>query len=182
MRVIRSVSLILALSLFTVALASGAARPASMQSASDFRGRFTISFPAEWQVVKAKSGMPAVAGVGPAPRGGFHPNVNVVVEELQDPISATTYARAAKPLMASSFHEFAVIQEGPARIAHRDAYYRYYTWRPNTGGVLYQVQAYFTAGRLGFVLTGTTVNDPERVRRDVPVIGQIFETFKPATK
>lgn len=182
MRGFRPISLILVLTLFTVALASGAAPPAGLQRAADLHGRFTIGFPADWQVVKLKTGMPALTAVRPGRTGQFHLNVNVVVEELQDPVSATAYARAARPLMAATFHEFYVIQEGPARIAHRDAYYRYYTWRPNTGGELYQVQAYFTTGRLGFVLTGTTVNDPERVRRDVPVIGEIFETFKPATR
>ena len=181
MRGTRSISLSLVITLFTVALTSGAAPPAGLPRTADLQGRFTIGFPADWQVVKTKSGMPAVAA-WPSRKGRSHLNVNVVVEELQDPISSTAYARAARPMMAATFHEFNVIQEGPARIAHRDAYYRYYTWRPNTGGELYQVQAYFTAGRLGFVLTGTTVNDPDRVRRDVPIIGEIFETFKPATR
>jgi hypothetical protein len=180
MRRVRAASFWLPVTLFiTIVLAPSIARSTIMQRASDLKERFMISFPVEWQVVKAKSGMPAVAGVGPALRGQFHSNVNVVVEDLPEALSVTSYARAAKPLMRSMFHEFTVLREGPARIAHRDGYYRYYTWRPNTGGVLYQVQAYFTIGRLGYVLTGTTLNNPTRIGRDVPVIGQIFETFTP---
>jgi hypothetical protein len=168
MRGVRAASFCLAVTLLVAAvLAPSVARSTIMQRTSDLTERFKISFPVEWQVVKAKSGMPAVSGVGPALRGQFHP------------MPVTSYARAAKPLMALAFHEFTVLQEGPARIAHRDGYYRYYTWRPKTGGVLYQVQAYFTIGRLGYVLTGTTLNNPTRIRRDVPVISQIFETFTP---
>jgi hypothetical protein len=183
MRIVRVASLVLVLALFGlgIAFAPEAARSTIlMQTASDFKGRFKISFPVEWQIIKARSGTPAVAGIGPAPGGQFHPNVNVVVEDLSEPISAVAYARLAKPLMAQTFRDFYVIGEGTARIAHRDGYYRYYTWKPNSGGVLYQVQAYFTVARRGYVVTGTTLNDPGSIRRDVPLIGQIFETFAPA--
>ncbi len=84
--------------------------------------------------------------------------------------------------MAAAFPEFVVLQEGAARIAQRDSYYRYYTWRSNSGWPLYQVQAYFTVGRQGFVLTGTTGNDPRRIQKDAPVISRIFETFTPSVK
>jgi hypothetical protein len=67
-------------------------------------------------------------------------------------------------------------------IAGQAAYYRYYTWRTNTGDVFYQVQVYVTAGRRGFVITGSTLNEPESMRRDVPIIVQIIGTFRPITK
>jgi hypothetical protein len=180
MRGVRAASFCVAAILFVpLVLSPWIARSAIMQRTSDLKERFKISFPVEWQVIKARNGMPAIAGVGPAPQGRFHSNVNVVVEDLPDAMPVTSYARTAKPLMASKFHGFTVLKEGPARIAHREGYYRYYTWRPNPGGSLYQVQAYCTIGHVGYVLTGTTLNNPTRIRQDVPVIGQIFETFTP---
>jgi hypothetical protein len=180
-RIGRTVSWVL-VALVGIATLVPAARPAGLQLASDPNGRFVISFPDDWQVVITKSGASSVVGLAPAAQGQFHVNVNVVVEELAAPVSAATYARLVMPKMATAFQEFTVMKEGSARIAHRPSYYRYYTWRRGPGTVLYQVQSYFTVGRRAFVLTGTTLNAPDRVRRDVPVIGQIFETFSPATR
>lgn len=183
MRVVRAVSPFLAVAVFfAIVLAPEVARPALMQRVSDPNGRFKISFPFEWQVVTKATGASTVIGFRPAPPGQFRANVNVVVEELAEPISAATYARLAKPKMDAVFNDFTVITEGSATIARRQAYYRYYTWRPKDQGELYQVQAYFTVGRMAYVLTGTTMNDPDRVRRDIPSMRQIFETFTPGPK
>jgi hypothetical protein len=164
---------------FTAVLAPERASSAILQAALDPNGRFKISFPVEWQVVKTKNGSSAVIGFRPAPPGQFRANVNVVVEEIPESISAATYAQLAKPKMDAVFNDFTVLQEGPATIARRHAYYRYYTWRPKNQGELYQVQAYFTVARMAYVVTGTTMNDPDRVRRDMPLMRQIFETFTP---
>ncbi len=182
MRMARLASLLVAAALFGALLLPGVARSAGMQYVADLKGRFRIGFPAEWQVVTAPGDTPAVSGVDAQTDRRFRANVNIVVEPLSQPISPAEYARMSKPLMAAMFHEFTILQEGPARIARREAYYRYYTWRSNSGSALYQVQAYFTVGRQGFVLTGTTLNEPSRIRRDVPIISQIFETFTPQTK
>ena len=168
--------------LFTAAFAPEVASSAIMQAASDPNGRFKISFPADWQVVKTKSGSSTVIGFRPAPPRQFRANVNVVVEEIPESISAATYAQLAKPKMDAVFNDFTVLKEGPATIARRQAYYRYYTWRPKDQAVLYQVQAYFTVARMAYILTGTTMNNPDRVRRDVPIMSQIFETFAPIVK
>lgn len=182
MRILRGLSLVLVALVSTAAIGAMGARPAGLQLAADPNGRFTIRFPSDWQVVKTKSGPSTVVGLGPAPPGEFQTNVNVVVEDLAAPVSPATYARLAGQKMATAFQDFTVLSEGSATIAHRQAYYRYYTWRRSTGGVLYQVQTYFTLGRRAFVLTGTTINNVDRIRRDVPVIGQIFETFSPTTR
>jgi len=168
--------------LFTAVLAPAVATSAIMQAASDPNGRFKISFPVEWQVVKTKSGSSTVIGFRPAPPGQFRPNVNVVVEGIPESISAETYAQLAKPKMEAVFNDFTVLKEGSATIARRQAYYRYYTWRPKNQGELYQVQAYFTVAHMAYVLTGTTMNNPDRVRRDLPIMRQIFETFSPIVK
>jgi hypothetical protein len=40
------------------------------------------------------------------------------------------------------------------------------------------VQVFFTLGETGFVMTGSTVDDPDRVRSDTPVLLEIIETFR----
>lgn len=174
----------LSLMLVVAALFAGLllpARSAGLQYVVDVKGRFKIGFPAGWRVATPQSDAPAVQGIDGQSDVPYL-NVNVVVETLPRPVTSAEFGRRSKPLMASTLREFVVLQEGPARIAHRPAYYRYYTWKSNTGSALYQVQAYFTVGLQGFVLTGTTGNDPGRIRKDVPVISQIFETFTPVAK
>ena len=177
MRVARLVFWVVVALVSTAAIAPTAARPAGLQLAADPGGRFKISVPSDWQVVQTKSGPSSVVGFAPAPRGQFRANVNVVVENLATPVSPVIYAHMATPRMATAFPEFAVLKEGSAKVAGRPAYYRYYTWRPDRNGLVYQVQTYFTLGRRAFVLTGTTLNDDARIRRDLPVIARIFETF-----
>ena len=181
MRLTRLLLLVIVTALFAALLPPGAARSAGMQYVADLQGRFKIGFPAGWRILTPDSDTPAVQGID-ARSNRPYLNVNVVIERLPQPLSPAQYARKAGPIMAATFHEFAVVQEGAARIARRESYYRYYTWRSNNGYPLYQVQAYFTIGRRGYVLTGTTVNDPRRIRKDVPVIGGIFETFAPNVK
>jgi hypothetical protein len=42
------------------------------------------------------------------------------------------------------------------------------------------LQAFLTEGRKGFVISGSTLNEPERVLHDMPVITRIIETFQVA--
>jgi hypothetical protein len=153
----------------------------SMHSIADAKGRFTIDFPRDWQVVRPASGMIAVLGVATVPEGPNPASVNVVVEDIPRAISPQTYARLSERMLRTVFHNYTAIEDGAATIAGLPAYYRYFTWQPNIGRDLYQVQVYFTVGRRGFVVTGSTLNDPAHTRKYVPTIAQIIETFRPAT-
>jgi S1-C subfamily serine protease len=150
------------------------------QSVTDALGRFTMGFPNDWQVVTGSQGMIALLGAGPAAGTGIadRPTVNVVTETLTHPLSAQEYAAAAERFARVTLHNYTVIQESSATVHGRPAYYRYMTWETNTGVTLYQLQVYFTAGQTGFVVTGSTVNERERVLRDMPVITRIIETFQ----
>ena len=181
MRVARLSLMLAVAALFAALLLPGAARSASMQYVADVKGRFKIGFPAGWRVATLQGDAPAVQGIDEQSDVPYL-NVNVVVESLPQAISSAELGRRSKPMMAQTLREFTVLQEGPTQIAHRTAYYRYYTWKSNTGNALYQVQTYFTVGLQGFVLTGTTGNDRVRIRKDVPIISQIFETFTPVAK
>ena len=167
--------------LLSIAVSEFADAQVSMRSVSDSKGRFTIDFPGDWHVVRPESGMIAVLGVATAQEGPNPASVNVVVEEIPRAISPQTYARLSERMLRTVFHNYTAIEDGAATIAGLPAYYRYFTWQPNTGGVLYQVQVYFTVGRRGFVITGSTWNDPTYTRKYVPIIAQIIETFRPAT-
>ena len=166
--------------LLSIAVSELAAAQSPMQPVADPRGRFTIDFPGDWHVVRPESGMIAVLGVATASDGPNPASVNVVVEDIPRAISPQTYARLSERMLQAVFHNYTPIESGAAVIAGLPAYYRYFTWQPNVGRPLYQVQAYFTIGRRGFVITGSTWNDPAYTRRYVPVIAQIIETFRPA--
>ncbi len=166
--------------LLSVAVSELAAAQSLMQSVADSKGRFTIDFPGDWHVVRPESGMIAVLGVATAAEGPNPASVNVVVEEIPRAISPQTYARLNERMLRMVFHNYTSIESGAAVIAGLPAYFRYFTWQPNVGRPLYQVQVYFTIARRGFVITGSTWNDPAYTRRYVPVIAQIIETFRPA--
>ncbi len=161
------------------AAGSGLAQAPLTQSIADPRSRFTISFPADWQVMTKEDGAPAVLGVAP-PQVGHRVSVNVVVETLPGPMPPAAYAKLAERLLRAIFRDYVVVQEGAATVAGRPAYFRYFTWKTQTDIDLYQLQAFFTVGKTGFVVTGSTTNDPDRVRRDFPLITQIVNTFQPA--
>ncbi len=173
-----AVSLVLAALLSATPSIIAAAQPVGTHTILDPGGRFSISFPTEWQVETSASGKPAVIGAGPNQPGEFRINVNVVVEALPAAMSAQDFAVASEPALRTIFHEFTVAQEGPAQIGGRAAYYRYYTWRTNTGVSVYQIQVYLTTEQTGFVMTGSTINDPARLRTDLPVLARIIESFR----
>jgi hypothetical protein len=154
------------------------AQPAEMRPVQDPGGRFSISFPGDWRVEKSPDGKPSVIGIAPSKPSDFHVNVNVVVETLPSALTPQSYAQASGRQLALIFHDYTVIQEGPMQVGGRSAYYRYYTWVTNSGISVYQVQVYFTVGLTGFVVTGSTINDPDRIRTDLPVIARVIETFR----
>ncbi|HLJ59384.1 MAG TPA: DcrB-related protein [bacterium] len=147
------------------------------QIVTDPQGRFAMTFPQTWEVATRADGLIVLVAAGPA-QGGYRPTVNVVIEPLQEPMPPATYAARAEPLAASVFHGYTVLQQGSATIAGRPAYYRYFTWEPNNTAPVYQLQAYFTSGRSGYVVTGRTLNQPESIQRDMPLIVQILDTFR----
>jgi len=151
-----------------------------MRPVVDPKGRFTIDFPADWHVLKPNGGMIAVLGVATARKGPNPASVNVVVEDLPGTLSPEHYAGLSERMLRAVFHDYTPVQEGSATIGGQAAYYRYYTWQTNTGVILYQLQVYFTVDRRGFVITGSTLNDPQHTRIYVPVITQIIESFRPA--
>ncbi len=181
MRRCRFLTLVLAALVWAAPVPYATAQSPQTQTVTDRNGRFAIDFPQDWDVSTRESGMPSVIGLAPGVAEDFRPSVNVVVEDLPRSMSSTTYADLNEQTLSQVFRDFSVVQQGPVTVASLPAYYRYFTWLPNSGRALYQVQVYLTVGEVGFVVTGTTVNDPEHIRRDMPAISQIIATFRPTT-
>ena len=175
----RLCSLAVAIVVCVAALRPACARPADMQRVADPKGRFTISFPSDWRVVRSAEAMPAVLGAAPPGAGEDPATVYVIVEDLPQALSAQGYAQAAGRLLRDTVQGFAPIQEGATKIAGRPAYYRYYTWRANTGSAYYELQLYVTVQKRGFQVTGTTLYDAQRMRKDVPTLTLILQSFHP---
>ncbi len=164
--------------LLCVALAGAAYAQAPLSaSVTDSQGRFAMNFPANWKVTTRNQGMVVLLGAGPQTEG-YRPTVNVVVEPLQSPMSPQAYAVAAERVPKATFHNYTVVQESAVTIQGRPAYYRYYTWETNAGVSIYQLQVFVTEGQTGFVVTGTTINNHDRILQDMPVVKQIIETFR----
>jgi hypothetical protein len=147
------------------------------QSISDPNGRFTMSFPSDWEVVTRAAGGIPLLGAGPA-YAGARPIVNVVAESLPQPMSPEELAAEAERDVKATLHNYKSFGNRVGAVQGRPAYYRFITWETATGVVMYMVQVFLTQGDTGFVLTGGTVNEPERVLHDMPTITRIIETFR----
>jgi hypothetical protein len=148
------------------------------QSVTDPKGRFTMTFPSDWEIVTHAEAKIALTGNGPF-YAGSRPTINVVVEEsLPEAMPPQDLAAAAEQGLKLMLHNYTVIRESNERVQGRLAYYRYFTWETNTGITMSVVQMFFTEGRTGFVITGGTINEPERVLHDMPVVNRIIETFQ----
>jgi hypothetical protein len=151
-------------------------RAAAFRALADAAGRFTIEVPADWEVMSTADSTPAVVARD-VEADVFHTNVNVVVMKRTKGSGPEEYADSGGGLR-KILKGYTLIQEGPATVAGRPAYYRYYTWQMNEGPDVYQVQVYFTSASYAFVVTGTTKNDPDHVRRDLPLLARIIESFR----
>ena len=163
-----------------------------LQVVSDPRGLFSIGLPPEWTVANSQMTDMVFSGLEKTDisrrivsKLAAHSAVDdhsapailaVAAVDLPERISAAQFGQAFR---AASPADWTVTQDGPATIAGRDAYYIYFTMH-RTSLSLYMVMAYFTVGRMGFLVIGGTLNDPEPIRRHFAVISQILETFHPA--
>ncbi len=181
-RVQRAVTLVVAAVLCAAWVGVGTAQPApgGLRDVRDPGGRFSIGAPADWEVQANAGGSPSVILAAPSPPGEFRLNINVVAQTLRTPLSSEAFGRGSESGLRASFHAYTIVQEGRAEIGGRAAYYRYFTAEPTTGISVYVVQVYFTAGQTAFVVTGSTANDPDRLRTDLPVIARIIDSFRVA--
>jgi len=186
-------------SVFPVGAQSG------MWPVTDARGRLTISFPGDWDVVtlgaagaagKRRAGIPEdpLSMIrATAPLGRQHlPAMSVMTIDLPDEFSGTAFGLLAKFGRAQteqlSAPGYTIVKEGLARVAGHQAYYQYATLTLDTDALpagplpprqsLYAVTVFFGEGRTGVLATGYTLNDPARIQRDFATISRILETIR----
>lgn len=170
------------------------------QSVTDPQGHYTILFPAGWHVISVDSKM--LSGNLPKdtlPRDALPTNllsmlvavapteqsevpIHMLIMSLPIAVSPDQLKGISDQGLSRALPGYKLVQEGTATIAGRGAYYQYFTWGPASGADLYEVLVAFSVGQSGFLIMGGTANEPERVRRDFPVIAGIIETFHPNEK
>jgi len=175
--------LILTIGAAAVAAASAAAAQAPLgQLVTDAHGRFTLSVPSGWQVHEDARGLAAVVATAPAQSGDRVPaSVQVAVAPLPGSRTPAQFAEAAEVTLQTALRHYAVVQQGVTTVNGRPAYYRYFTGDRSDGVGLYEVQMYLTVNQTGFTVTGGTANTRDRITRDVPLLVQIINTFRPAS-
>jgi hypothetical protein len=164
--------------LVCLASAGGAAAPSL--AVKDPQGYYWIAVPSDWHM-PASPGLqdPGVLLVVEGPeRGGFAPTVSVQSKTLQRPFDPSGFANTAKNFRLSFYRNYAVTQEGDTTIDGRPAHFIYFTWQGDSGPSMYDLQVYFTSGLNGWIVTGFTLADPQRVREDFPTITQIVNSFR----
>jgi hypothetical protein len=169
--------LLVGLVIASLAVEAAAQTPPLSQTATDPRGRFTMAFPADWEVNTTANGATALVGTGPA-NGGVRPTINVVVDALGGPSSLEAYAAGAGRAAAAALPHYKMIQEAGTTLLGQPAYYRYSTWQTTGGVQLYQLQVFVVEGFNAFVITASTINQRDRILRDMALATRIITTFR----
>ncbi len=186
---------------------SVAAQSASIRHVTDPGGWFTIDLPIEWQggtadipprglqefqfttillgvffaIDEAEEDTFTLIAVGPGDVQQVRLGLNVIVVTLTSAVSSEGFAQLSEAYIGRVLREFKIVQRGSIQIGDRQAYFRHFTWSTPAGLSAYSVQVYLAVGTRVFVITGTTQNNPDRIRTGVPVLSQIIGTFRPVS-
>ncbi len=180
------------------ALVSALIAPAGAQSGlrqvSDGKGLFAISIPSDWAVAGNRMSDTVFRGLRTSAMGqnvvstlaahslGEGNSVGAILAvaavDLPRRVSSAEFGAAARGELPAAW---TVTQDGRATIAGRDAHYLYFIMHESDyAPALYMVMAYFAVGRMGFVVVGGTLNEPESIRTHFATISRILETFRPS--
>jgi len=129
-------------------------------------------------IVKGGLSRSGIVGAGPSPDSNVPPRLTVMEINGQDPVTLQEVWNHVRQ-QAAQYSILQQTEDGFATIAGRRAYYQYGVEHPLDGSdPLHYVLAYVANGHEGFMILGTTLNDPERIRRDFATISEILETFR----
>ena len=181
----------------SAAFLTPAGAQSEMKRVTDANNRFSIAFPARWTVEsiqqntrilatevpisslpQGSSSRSAMVGTGPGGDFNVPPRLVVVPLDLPRPVTPediSTYVQQN----STPNPNFQMTQNGFATIAGQHAFYMYGVGRdPGQSTSQYAVLVYIAQGREGFLMVGSTLNDPDRIKRDFTAISQILETFR----
>ena len=183
-----------------------------MKPVKDPKGRFTVSFPTDWNVTAMEFSTKSLSGTTkglfdgsstmlmarPAIDGDRFPVPILMLMTMTMPkeVSPNLLDELGKvrPSTQPRYQEIwdrydmRVVQSGTAKIAGHLGSYAYVTMGPRgLGSVfpeegMYAVYALFGIGRMGVFSVGMTVNDPARIRADFATISRILETVRANTE
>lgn len=93
-------------------------------------------------------------------------NVIASSEPLGAPHDETrTYAKNQGQLLDKEFGSYEQLESGASKAYDGDGFERVFTWTPDDGRPVWQMQAYYAKDRVGYTVTATTAEDEnDRVR------------------
>jgi hypothetical protein len=173
-----------------------------LRTIADPNGRFTIEVPGDWRVISLDAAIKQLASgalgdlapgtimlsglVGTAPADPATVGATVFITAVRLP-SGRSPAELVARLRDSGWNEtpataargVRVIKAAPMILAGREAFYAYTTVARPSMPDLYQVLVFFPGTDALVLIGGMTVNEPGRVRTDMPLIVRIINTFQP---
>jgi hypothetical protein len=145
-------------------------------------GEFTIGVAPDWKVITSTdfyAEIPKetlVAFTSPEPFDGFFMNVNVVREDLRQPVSPIDYGRANLNLSNQTLTEYRKVQEAQIQVGGAPALLHIFTARLNPSEKLIKfAQLYTTRGNYGYIISGGMLPDTPQETRDL--IGAMVTSF-----
>jgi len=163
--------------------AAAAGRPVSaqqpaMQRYYDPKGRFSLEYPTAWKLTVHITDIGTVySGVSPA---GY---VDVSIGEGATYASAQEFAKSIEAKYREAHPTYHSLQEGRTTIVGQEAYYIYYTVSDKNLET-YEIRVYVRSvppqgPQRVYWLSGGTLNRPEQVRDNFPLILRIIQSFRP---
>jgi hypothetical protein len=162
------------------AMAQGSVQAPLTQTVTDPQGRFTMNFPGDWEVATQPGSTIALLAAGPV-FGASSPGRPVLVVAsgpLKRPLSVQEFGGETDRLSRTMLPHYTVIQESNTTVQGRPAYYRYLTSESSNGLALYHLQVFFTVGLTAYIVMASTLNDRDRILRDMAIATRIIQTFR----
>jgi len=137
---------------------------------------FSLKFPDGWE---AKEGLIGTTVMGFSPMenasDSFRENVNVVVEELPQPMSLESYTSLNLGNMQKLLTDFQILDRGQTTINETDA--KWFVYSQRTGSIRSKILQYFMVkDKRGYVVTGGAA--PDTFSQYRPEFEKIAQTFR----
>ena len=148
---------------------------------TDPKARFTIEYPAAWEVqTKSGEGEKSEATFlgGRAIRFGWAA-VQVFGAPPAEVRSPQELARGVQAAIRKDYPSYQSLQDGPANIAGHEGYYFYYTRTEKEGASWYYIRVYMLFPARTVVLSGGMPNDARLIQDNFPLILRILWSFRP---
>ena len=145
-------------------------------------GEFTINIDPTWKIINQTdfyAEIPKetlVAFTTPEAYNGFFINVNIVKEDLRQPVSSIDYGRANINVAAQNLTDYQKAQEAQIDVGGQPSLLHIFQARLNpTEKLIKFVQLYATSGNFGYIVSGGMLPDTPKPIRDL--VGATVTSF-----